>query len=129
MPHALKQFIKYVIVGGSGVLLDLVTFTFFTEVVLFLPWIAVACNQLIVIGYNFSLNKYWSFRNTALPHWQFFRYMTLAIINYLVGVGVMYLFNQLIGINPYIVRLSTIMLSVSWNFLLYKYWVFTHVTD
>jgi putative flippase GtrA len=127
--HIFKQFIKYAIVGGSGVLLDLVTFTFFTEIVLLLPWIAVACNQIIVIGYNFSLNKYWSFRNTTLPHWQFVRYMMLACGNYIFGVGMMYLFNEQLGINPYIVRISTITLSVGWNFLLYKHWVFAHVSD
>lgn len=119
-----KQFIKYLIVGTSGVLIDLGTLSFFAEILRLIPWMAVACSQIIVIGYNFCLNKYWSFRNKEMPHGQLVRYLSLAGANYVLGVGLMYLFNEVWGVQYLAVRVGTIALMVVWNFLLYKYWVF-----
>lgn len=124
MKNTIKQFVKYAIVGGSGVLLDLATLALIKELIGIVPWIAVALNQAIIIAYNFNLNKHWSFRNKSLPHWQFVRYMSLAGINYVLGIVMMYIFNQFLGYQYLLVRIGTIALSVAWNFLLYQRWVF-----
>lgn len=124
MKQTIQQFIKYAIIGASGVLLDLGTLTFFAEVLLFVPWGAVACNQLLVIGYNFSLNKYWTFRNREMVHTQLVRYISLAGVNYVIGIALMYWFNEVFGIHYVLVRIGTIGLMILWNFLLYKLWVF-----
>lgn len=124
MPKALKQFIKYFVVGSSGVVLDLSILAFLKELLGLPPWIAVSLSLTIVIAYNFTLNKHWSFRNKELPHWQFVRYMSLAGMNYVIGVGLMYVFNEMLGYQYLLVRVGSILLSVAWNFLLYKFWVF-----
>lgn len=119
-----EQFIKYFVVGFSGVFLDLATLILFKEVFGWLPVVAVAVNQLITLTYNFILNKYWSFKDRQLPHKQIIRYLILAGTNYLISVILMYLFNHQLGFDYRLVRLGTIILMVCWNFFLYKYWVY-----
>lgn len=115
---------KYVIVGGSGVFLDMGTLILFKERFGLIPVVAVVLNQALLLAYNFTLNKYWSFRNTAIPHWQLARYMTLAAANYVVAVSMMQWLHHGMEFDYRLVRLGTIALTVSWNFLLYKYWVY-----
>ena len=121
------QFTKYFIVGISGVFLDLATLIFFKEFFGFNATVAVVCNQILMLTYNFLLNKYWSFKNKEIPQKQIVRYLILAGFNYFFSVGVMYLFNHLVNYDYRLVRISTIAVMVLWNFFLYKYWVYREV--
>ena len=123
-----REFTKYFIVGVTGVVIDIGTLMFLKERLNFLPVIAVMVNQLIVMSYNFLLNKYWSFRNQELPHKQFVRYIFVSTMNYGVGVAVMYFFNHYLNFDYRLVRIGTIVVMVPANFLLYKYWVYRSVT-
>lgn len=119
-----REFAKYFIVGFSGVFLDMGFLILFVEKFHMLPVVAVVVNQVILLNYNFILNKYWSFRNKAMPHKQVVKYLSLAAVNYAFSVGMMYWFNHLVNFDYKIVRMSTIVIMVSWNFFLYKYWVY-----
>ena len=120
-----KQFIKYFIVGFSGVILDMGSLVILKEVFGFEPITAVIINQIFLLIYVFLLNKYWSFRDKSLPHKQIVRFLLLASFNYLFSVGVMYYFNNMLGFDYRLVRLGSIAMMVSWNFFLYKHWVYT----
>lgn len=122
------QFAKYFVVGFSGVFLDMGTLVIFKEWFGWWPVLAVAVNQLVVMVYNFSLNKFWSFRNREMPHRQIVRYLILAGVNYLFSILVMYIFNHQLGFDYRLVRLLTIVMMVGWNFFLYKYWVYRQDT-
>lgn len=119
-----KEFAKYFIVGFSGLFIDMATLILFKEVFGLNPVFAVIINQVLLLGYNFSLNKYWSFRNKAMPHRQVVRYLTLAGLNYAFSVGMMYAFSDHLGYDYRLVRIGTIAVMVAWNFFLYKYWVY-----
>lgn len=118
------QFAKYFVVGASGFVLDFGLLVFFKEVFGINPTLAVVANQAFVLAYNFSLNKYWTFGNKEIPHKQLMRYLTLAAANYGFSVLMMYIFNEVLGFDYRLVRLGTILAAVSWNFFLYKYWVY-----
>ncbi len=122
--QARYQFAKYFIVGISGVVIDMITLIFFKERLGFLPVFAVLSNQAIVLIYNFLLNKYWSFKNTEMPKKQLVRYLSLAAFNYVFSVITMLIFSDILNFDYRLVRISTIILAVSWNFLLYKHWVY-----
>lgn len=119
-----EQFIKYFVVGISGLFLDIFLLAFFTRVLGQNPTLSLIFTQLVVLVYNFSLNKYWSFANRELPHRQIVRYLVLAGFNYIFSLIVMYVFNESLGFDEILVRIATIALMVSWNFFLYKYWVY-----
>lgn len=119
-----KEFTKYFVVGFSGLFFDIGTLIFFKEIFGINPVFAVILNQALLLTYNFSLNKYWAFRNTAMPHKQLVRYLILAGINYLFSIGAMYIGHDVYGFDYRFVRITTIAIMVSWNFFLYKYWVY-----
>jgi len=118
------QFIKYFVVGFSGLFLDLGLLALCTRVFGWNPTVSLVFSQVIVLGYNFLLNKYWSFANKALSYTQIMRYLTLAGVNYVFSLVIMYIFNEHLGYDELLVRIATIALMVGWNFFLYKYWVY-----
>lgn len=119
-----REFAKYFIIGIFGVILDMSSMILFKEIFGWAPITAVIVNQVFLLVYVFLLNKYWSFRNKEMPHKQIIRFLTLAGFNYLVSVFAMYIFNHKLEFDYRLVRLVTIALAVSWNFFLYKYWVY-----
>ncbi|OGH73789.1 MAG: hypothetical protein A3C90_04490 [Candidatus Magasanikbacteria bacterium RIFCSPHIGHO2_02_FULL_51_14] len=119
-----KQFTKYAIVGISGVAFDMASLVLLKELFGVNPTIAVVVNQAFVLVYIFTLNKYWSFRNTDLPRAQVVRFLLLAGWNYVFAVLMMFIFNERYGLDYKLVRIGSIAVMVSWNFLLYKYWVY-----
>jgi len=119
------EFSKYFIVGFGGLFFDIGSLMLFKEFLKFSPTVSVVFNQILVLVINFTLNKYWSFSNKAMPHKQVVRYLILAGWNYLFAIFTMYLISEVMGYDYRIVRLGTIAMAVSWNFFLYKYWVYT----
>lgn len=118
------QFTKYFIVGFSGLFLDMATLIFFKEFFGLNATVAVVLNQILMLTYNFLLNKYWSFKNKEMPHKQIVRYLALVGFNYLFSISVMYYFNHILEFDYRLVRICTIAVMVLWNFVLYKYWVY-----
>ena len=123
------QFAKYVVVGGSGFVLDMLTLIGFKEYLMISATMAVIINQLLVLSYNFTLNKYWSFSSRKMGHRQAIRYATLAGFNYLFSAILMYIFSDRIGFDYRLVRICSIAIMVLWNFMLYKHWVYQEIFD
>lgn len=119
-----REFAKYFIVGFSGLFLDMGSLIIFAEIFGWMPVMAVLVNQIFLLTYNFTLNKYWSFRNKAMPHKQLVKYLSLAGFNYIFSVFTMYFFNHILEFDYRAVRIITIAVAVSWNFFLYKYWIY-----
>lgn len=119
-----KQFLKYFLIGISGVVLDMTTLFILKNFFDMRPVTAVIINQLLMLNYIFFLNKKWSFGAAGLTHRQMIRYYILAGVNYLFSVLWMWALNENLGIHYMITRMMNIALAVSWNFLLYKFWVF-----
>lgn len=119
-----REFTKYAMVGISGVVLDMGTLILLREYFHILPTIAVILNQPLALAYNFTLNKYWSFKSRAIPHRQMVRYAILTGWNYFFSWVSMFILHVQWGIDYRLARILGIALTVTWNFLLYKYWVY-----
>lgn len=119
------QLSKYAIIGMSAFCIDVGLLVLIRETTGTRPLYAVLGIQVITTLYVFFLNKYWSFQNHDVPHKQFVRYLILVLWNYVFGATAMYLFNEAwFQFNYLFVRVATIAISVSWNFILYKKWVY-----
>lgn len=117
-----REFAKYFIIGISGVVLDMATLILFKEVFGWSAVFSVIIIQAMMLVYVFYLNKYWTFRNKEIPHKQIVKFLILAGFNYIFSVSMMYFLEQVFDYR--LVRLATIAVMVSWNFFLYKYWVY-----
>ncbi len=122
------QFLRYFIVGGTAFILDMSSLYFIKEYFDLEPVQAVIINQAFILAYVFALNKKWSFGASGATHRQLVRFLTLAAFNYLVSVGWIWFFSHILGVYYLIARVSNIILATSWNFLLYKHWVYVHKT-
>ncbi|HTX87023.1 MAG TPA: GtrA family protein [Candidatus Nanoarchaeia archaeon] len=119
-----KQFVKYFIVGIGAVVLDMGSLIALKEYFKIAPVIAVFLNQILVWLFVFYLNKHWSFKAMSRTKRQMFRFSIVVAFDYLFSVVTMYIFNEKLKLDYRLVRLASIALAVSWNFFLYKYWVY-----
>lgn len=119
-----RQFAKYFIVGFSGLFLDMGSLYILTEFLHVRPVFAVMINGIFMLNYIFFLNKHWTFRSSGVTHKQMVKFFILAGFNYVVAIGLMYLLHDKFGLNHFLARLSNIVISVAWNFFIYKYWVY-----
>lgn len=120
----INEFLKYFIIGITGLAVDMITLAFIKETFDMRPVYAVIINQVIMLNYVFFLNKHWTFRSQGITAQQIFKFMTVVMINYVFSVFWMYLLNEKYGVNYLLSRAVNIAIAVSWNFLLYKFYVF-----
>jgi len=118
------QFAKYTAIGGSGFVLDMLTLIALKEGLGLNPVFAVIVNQLFMINYIFFLNKYWTFRSKGITRDQMLRFWILMLWNYSFAIVIMWIGNIVLEINYIYVRILSIVVTVTWNFILYKHWVF-----
>ena len=118
------QFSKYFIIGVSSLLLDIISLFVFKQYLGIKPTIAVIFNQFFILNYVFLLNKYWSFGTRGMGHRQVVRFYILAGFNYLFSIAWMFVLNEQFNMNYLLTRIINIALAVSWNFVLYKKWVY-----
>lgn len=121
-----QQFVRYFVIGIGAVILDVGSLYLLKEFLHLPPVVAVVINGIFILNYVFFLNKYWAFKSTGVTHKQMIRFFILAGVNYGVAIAWMYIFNHKFGFYYLFVRLANIALSVAWNFLLYKFWVYKH---
>ena len=118
------QFLRYFITGTSGFILDMGTLIFFKEIIGLTPLLSVILNQLIIVNYIFLLNKFWTFKARGVTKSQALRFWLLMGWNYMFAIFLMWLGNSILNFNYILVRIAGIAIVVTWNFWLYKYWIF-----
>lgn len=123
------QFSKYFIVGVGAVILDMGSLILMKTYLGISPVVAVILNQVVVLAYVFYLNKHWSFKGKGETHRQMIRFFIVVGIDYLFSVAAMYIFYERLRLDYRLVRLASIVLAVSWNFFLYKYWVYAPTVE
>ena len=121
-----REFARYFVVGISGAILDVGSLYLLKEFFHIRPVVAVIVNGVLLLNFIFFFNKYWAFKSKGVTHKQMVRFFILAGINYVISIGWMYFFNHKLEFNYLLVRVANIALSVAWNFLLYRYWVYKH---
>lgn len=136
------RFLQYTIIGSSAFILDYGSLFLFKEVFNLNPVWAVIVNQPPIILYVFLLNKYWSFNAQGNTINQAIKFLLLMLWNYLFAIVWMWFWTKLVDTSFYIaigneqkdfgymiIRFINIILAVSWNFLLYKYWIYSTKTQ
>ncbi len=140
-----KRFVKFAVVStvGWGIneliifLMMLLLDNFFTQDVLFTVWfldvekilIAAGVGIVIVMIYNYFINKIWTFRKqeqmvdfATLP--QFLKFALVGASGTVVNLGLVHLFAVIIGWNDYLATTIGFVVSVVTNFILNDIWTF-----
>lgn len=135
-----STFIRYFIIGFLTVTIDFSLMKILSSNGLDLVYSNII-SVLVSIIFNFLMQNYWSFKagpsNTLIKS---IKYITLTTFNYFVntyGFFVLYrtfefenlvytkmpIFSQILP-EGFVVKIIITGLIMSWNFLLFKYWVF-----
>ena len=92
----------------------------------FEPIVANLTSTFLSLFYNFSMSNFWTFKlGKSQQMKKLSKYAILAVLNYLFGNGAMYLFIEYTDLNHNLAKVLITLMIISWNFLLYKKWVFT----
>jgi putative flippase GtrA len=117
-----RPFVRYLLVGGLSVAVDLLLLVLLVEAVGVPPAPAAAASFAASVLVNFGLNRALNPGGAAL-HRQAGRYLLLLVANLLLTVAAVSL-GERAGV-PYVVAKTTVLAaSTVWNYVLYRRWVF-----
>lgn len=119
------EFGRYFVVGITGLVVDMGTLWIFIDKFHWAAIPSLMLNQIIVLTFIFYLNKLWAFKSAGQTHKEVQRYLVLYFFNYIIAIAWMWFWHNKLGFEPKLVRLINIILAVSWNFLLYKFFVYS----
>ena len=121
----LLKFIKFCIVGFSGVFVDFGVTYFFKEVVKLQKYVANAIGFTCAATTNYILNRSWTF-NSQNPHivQEFSRFFLIALIGLAINSAIIWLMNEKFKVNFYLSKLVATVIVTLWNFLINAYFTF-----
>ncbi len=118
--HA-RRFIRFGMVGGSGVVVNNALLLGLVEVLRLSPIPAAVIATECAIVSNFVLNDRWTFadaRRSGGRPWprRFLSYNLLTLGGLVIGVGTLALLHQLAGLHYLVANLAGIALGTLWNY-------------
>lgn len=119
------KFIKFCIVGFSGVFVDFGFTYFFKEVAKIQQYYANAIGFTVAATTNYMLNRVWTFESKN-PHiaMEFSRFFIIALIGLGINSAIIYLMNGKFKVNFYLSKLVATAIVMLWNFLINAYFTF-----
>lgn len=115
---------KYFVSGLAAAAIDWIVYFVATRLLDVSPVPANIVSVLAGGTWAFLVNKFWSFEARKNTAQQSRRFAALFIFNYLFQQYGFYIAITHLGFHDLFAKLVLIAMMVSWNFLLYKYWVY-----
>ena len=115
----IEKFLKFCIVGGSGVIIDFgITFVC-KELLKLNKYVANALGFICAETSNYILNRTWTFASTN-PHIaeQYLRFIGISVVGLAINTSVIYLMHGRLKWNFYVVKLLAIGVVTVWNFFM-----------
>ncbi|MBL4932611.1 GtrA family protein [Clostridium paridis] len=118
-----KQFGKYLLVGGSTALLELLLYTFFRKIIYLDLSISNIAAVFIATVFNFIINRGWAFKNSSNIYRSIVLYIILFIANTTFSTNAI-VFMVRLGVLDIIAKFITMCMITLWNFILYRKVIF-----
>jgi putative flippase GtrA len=121
----LFKFIKFCLVGFSGVFVDFGVTYFFKEIVKIQKYIANSIGFTTAATTNYIFNRIWTFESKN-PHVasEFARFFFIALIGLGINNLIIYILNGKFKLNFYVSKLIATAIVTLWNFLINAYYTF-----
>jgi len=121
------QFIKFALVGSSGLIIDFGITYLLKEQFLINKYFANSIGFSFAVISNYFLNKYWTFHDLDPEiFFQAGKFILIAIIGLTINNQVIYLFNHKKDWNFYIAKVFAVGIVVLWNFSANYFYTFSH---
>jgi len=128
-----RRFIKFCLVGASGVLVNMGLLWLFTEVVglFYLVSAAIAIETSIIN--NFILNDIWTFRDRRAPGMaarlvRLLKFNLVSAVGIGINMGVLWTCTEVLGIYYLLSNLCGIAAAMLWNFIINLSWTWRQRT-
>lgn len=113
----LFQFIKFGLVGTTGLTIDFTTTWFFKEKLKVNKYVANAIGFSLGTVNNYFLNKHFTFQNTDTHiAEQFLRFALISFVGFGLNVGMLYWLQRNTKLNFYVSKGLVTVLVFLWNF-------------
>ncbi|MFO8148045.1 MAG: GtrA family protein [Bacteroidota bacterium] len=120
------QFVKFALVGTSGLFIDFGITFFLKEKFSSNKYLANSIGFSFAVISNYFLNKYWTFQDFN-PEilFQGLKFVFIAILGLLINNLVIYLLNHHKRLNFYVAKVFAIGIVVLWNFTANYFYTFS----
>jgi len=115
----INKFLKFCVVGGSGVLIDFgLTYTF-KEKVKLNKYVANTIGFTVAASTNYILNRVWTFHSHN-PHvmTEYSKFIIIALLGLGINTLVLWFFVSKVKFNFYMSKLIAIGFVTVWNFFM-----------
>ena len=120
------QFIKFCVVGGTGVVVDFGITFLFKEKLKLNKYIANSLGFMAAASTNYLLNRWWTFRShDPEVAQQYVQFVGISAIGLILNNIIIYLLNDKARLNFYLSKLIAIGLVTLGNFFMNYYFTFT----
>ncbi|KLU66982.1 GtrA-like protein [Desulfosporosinus acididurans] len=120
--YSLPRYIKYLIVGGSSALIELLIFSFLRMLFIDLTISNIIAVVLATV-FNFFVNRGWSFSTSSNLKRSFILYLTLFLLNLTFSTNAIRIMVRL-GFVEIFAKITTMACITIWNYVLYRKVVF-----
>lgn len=126
----IRQLVKFFIVGGSAALINFIIYYSLTKHFHLWYVYSSAAGFMISAVFNFTSNKFWTFRNKVLGKQalgQVFKFVIVMVSGLLINTFIIYIATDVIGIDW---RWSWVIANgvvTFWSFGFNRFWTFRHV--
>jgi putative flippase GtrA len=121
----LFKFVKFSIVGFSGVFVDFGITYFFKDVIKIQKYVANAIGFTTAATTNYFFNRLWTFhsKNPDVAG-EFTRFFLIALIGLGINSLIIYILSGKFKWNFYLAKLIATIIVTLWNFLINAYFTF-----
>ncbi len=111
------KFLKYCLVGFSGMIVDFATTWFLKEIVKINKYLANSAGFILAATTNYFLNRFWTFHSgNSKVVTEYFSFMFISIIGLAINNILIYWLHDKLNFNFYISKLFSIGVVTVWNF-------------
>ena len=121
----LQQFIKFCVVGGSGVLVDFGVTYVCKEWIRLNKYLANSLGFAIAAPSNYLLNRLWTFHSHNNIPVEYLKFVGISVLGLGINNAVIYLLTDKLRWNFYFSKLFAIGMVTIWNFFMNYYFTFT----
>lgn len=119
-----KPFLIYLIIGASTTLFDILLYWFLLNILHIWYLAAGATTGVAIPIYNFFAHRFFTFKSSGRKRSEFPRYVILVIVNYFIGLALLYTFVDLIHLNKLLAKIFVTAVFAFYNFFALKLFVF-----
>jgi putative flippase GtrA len=115
----LLKFIKFCVVGFSGMIIDFGTTWVLKEKVRINKYIANSTGFILAATSNYIFNRFWTFQseNNHIAT-EYFSFIIISVIGLGINNLLVYLFTDKMRFNFYLSKLIAIIVVTFWNFIM-----------